>query len=439
MKYFVEQDDYAEGNLDTDHCHECDDSIMQGNDIDQADMGNDERSDVHGIVKNLERNMGIVYGLDGKAYRIGTSVKLLSLQIEFMKCVIETDELPYEIKRDANGIVDVVAGKMAKYVEVFPAFERLIFDGLALSPDLALFHRVYPTHDISQRRAVFGQLTDRYVAEVSNNFVLTLRAEGMHIGIKRLMRNWQRNADENAKRLAVYINALHDRYARLMVVRLDLMYRQAACQDLAQAMQWNELLQARNLRERVAVSQGEPLDDYGDGLPRVDIFTVTEDWRHFKDNMRGKPSLFRHMIGYVCSIEFSGTGGHHLHVALIFDGSQVKQHEWLGDLIGQYWVDVTGGRGYYHNCNRRTYKYPGTGLIDHHDAEKRGNLMRALMYLAKKDQFVRVKASPKSKTFMTGHLPGLPSGRTGRPRTKGMVDLPDEAPDEDDNLEVEAA
>ena len=253
------------------------------------------------------------------------------------------------------------------------------------------------------------------------------------------MRLRQRNADENAKRLTIYINALHDRYARLMVIRLDLMYRQAACQDLAQAMQWNELLQARNLRERVAVSHGEPFDDYGDDLPRVDIFTVTEDWRHFKDNMRGKPSLFRHMIGYVCSIEFSSTGGHHLHVALIFDGSQVRQHEWLGDLIGQYWVEVTGGRGYFHNCNRGSYKYPGTGLIDHHDVEKRGNLMRALMYLAKKDQFVRVKASPKSKTFMTGHLPELPSGRTGRPRTKGMVDVPDEAPDEDDNLEVEAA
>lgn len=439
MKDFIEQDDDAEGNLDTDNDYENVDSMMQGNDSDQTDMSNDERSDVHGIVKNLERNMGIVYGLNGKAYRIGTSVKLLSLQIEFMRCVIETDELPYEIKRDADGTVDVVARKMAKYVEVLPAFERLIFDGLALSPDLALFHRVYATHDISRRRAAFGQLTDRYVAEISNDFVSTLRAEGTHIGIKRLMRNWQRNADENAKRLTIYINALHDRYARLMVIRLDLMYRQAACQDLAQAMQWNELLQARNLRERVAVSHGEPFDDYGDDLPRVDIFTVTEDWRHFKDNMRGKPSLFRHMIGYVCSIEFSSTGGHHLHVALIFDGSQVRQHEWLGDLIGQYWVEVTGGRGYFHNCNRGSYKYPGTGLIDHHDVEKRGNLMRALMYLAKKDQFVRVKASPKSKTFMTGHLPELPSGRTGRPRTKGMVDLPDEEPDEDDNLEVEAA
>ncbi len=129
-----------------------------------------------------------------------------------------------------------------------------------------------------------------------------------------------------------------------------------------------------------------------------------------------------------------------LCVALIFDGSHVKQHEWLGDLIGQYWVEVTGGRGYHHNCNRGTYKYPGTGLIDHHDAEKRENVMRTLMYLAKKDQFVRVKASPKSKTFMTGHLPEPLVGRTGRSRTKGMPELPgDVFPDDDDNVEAKVA
>lgn len=440
MKDFIEQDDDAEGNLDTDNDYEYDDSMMQGHDSDQTDMRNDERSDVHGIVKNLERNMGIVYGLDGKAYRIGTSVKLLSLQIEFMRCVIETDELPYEIRRNANGTEDVVAGKMAKYWDFLPAFGRLVFDGLALSPDLALFHRNYPVHGISQCRAVFGTLCAGYVADVFNDFVMELRAEGKRIGIKRLMQNWRRNADENAKRLTVYINALHDRYARLMVIRLDLMYRKAACHDLAQAMQWDELVQGRNFRERAAMSLDEPLDDDGDDLPRVDIFTVTEDWRHFKDNMRGKPSLFRHMVGYVCSIEFSSTGGHHLHVALIFDGSHVKQHEWLGDLIGQYWVEVTGGRGYHHNCNRGSYKYPGTGLIDHHDAEKRRNLMRALMYLAKKDQFVRVKASPKSKTFMTGHLPEPPTGRTGRPRTKGLPELPDDVfPAGDDDVEAQAA
>jgi hypothetical protein len=62
------------------------------------------------------------------------------------------------------------------------------------------------------------------------------------------------------------------------------------------------------------------------------------------------------------------------------------------------------------------------------------------MYLAKKDQFVRVKASPKSKTFMTGHLPEPPVGRTGRPRTKGVPELPgDVFPDDDEDLEVIAA
>lgn len=439
MKDFIDVDDWSMTNA-PDEDQPLGETAMEGNEVihSQADVIRDERSDVMGIVENLERNMGMVYGLDGKAYRIGISVRRLSAQIEFMRLVIETSELPYGFKRNADGLVSVVASNMASFIDLFPSFDRLIFDGLALSPDLALFHRIYPAHRVSQCRAVFGAMAYEDVAKICNDFVLDLRAEGARIGIARLLRNWKRNADENAKRLTVYINALHERYARLMVIRLDLMYRQTACLDLAQAMQWNERLQERNFMERVALANDDVIHDCGDDLPRVDIITVTEDWRHFKDNMRGKRSLFRHMVGYVCSIEFSSTGGHHLHVALIFDGSQVRQHEWLGDLIGQYWVEVTGGRGYYHNCNRGTYKYPGTGLIDHHDAEKRDNLMRTLMYLAKKDQFVRVKASPRSKTFMTGHLPEPPKGRTGRPRTKGLPDLPDDAlPDDDDNVEVE--
>ncbi|WP_414444642.1 inovirus-type Gp2 protein [Burkholderia sp. 22PA0106] len=436
MEESAVKDDGAQCTIDTDREHGC--VMPHVTDSGKRVVSEDELTHVNGIVENLDRNMGAVYGLDGKGYRVGVSVKLLSAQIEFMHCVIDTDALPYEIKRNADGSVCIVKNKMAKYVELLPEFERLVLDGLALSPDLALFHRVYAKHAISWHLVTSKRLTTQY-AERCNALVLTLRAEGERIGIKRLLRNWRRNADENAKRLTRYLNALHDRHARLMVIRLDLMYRQTACFDLEQAMRWNEVLMARNYRERDAVSRGKPFDDEGDDLPRVDIFTVTEDWRHFKDNMRGKPSLFRHMIGYVCSIEFSSTGGHHLHVALIFDGSQVKQHEWLGDSIGDYWVETTGGRGYYHNCNRGSYKYLGVGLIDHHDAVKRGHLMRALMYLAKKDQFVRVKASPKSKTFMTGHFPKALSGRTGRPRTKGLVALPDEAPDGGDNLEVEAA
>lgn len=444
MKDFIDADDANEWSMHDapDEDQSLDDPAMQSSDgIDtEADVIRDERFDVQGIIENLERNMGMAYGLDGKAYRIGISVKLLSAQIEFIRRVIETDELPYKIKRNDDGTVSVIAYRMAGFMELLPSFDRLIFDGLALSPDLTLFHRIYLTHRINQCPAVFGAVADEHYAETCNDFVMSLRAEGARVGIVRMIKNWKRNADENAKRLTVYMNALHERYARLMVVRLDLMYRQAACLDLAQAMQWDERLQERNFIERVALSNGDVVEDCGDNLPRVDIFTVTEDWRHFKDNMRGKKSLFRHMVGYVCSIEFSSTGGHHLHVALIFDGSHVKQHEWLGDLIGQYWVEVTGGRGYYHNCNRGTYKYPGTGLIDYHDAEKRDNLMRTLMYLAKKDQFVRVKASPKSKTFMTGHLPEPPVGRTGRPRTKGVPELPgDVFPDDDDDLEVIAA
>lgn len=423
-----------------DHNGEADDAVSEGNDTVPMKMLSDEGSDIEGIIENLDRNMGLAPSLDGKHYQIGVSVKRLSSLIRFMHAVIYTEDLPYEVKHHANGAVDIREGEMARYMEVLPAFGRLVFEDLAPSPDLALFHRIYHKHKIKHCQTILGiKVPDEDTVDVFNDFAIAVRVEGQRIGIKRLIRNWQRNADENAKRLTIYMDALHGRYARLMVIRLDLMYRQTACRDQEQATAWGEVLKERHFRAYAAMESGELPDDDGDDLPRVDIFTVTNDWRHFKDNMRGKPSLFRHMVGYVASIEFSSTGGHHMHVALIFDGSHVKQHEWLGDQIGQYWVEVTGGRGYFHNCNRGSYKYPGTGLINHHDEVKRQNLMRTLMYLAKKDQFVRVKASPKSKTFMTGHLPEPPTGRTGRPRVKRAPGAADEAHPRDDGSLAEAA
>jgi hypothetical protein len=367
----------------------------------------DEQFDIGGIFKNLERNIGIAYTLDGKGYRLGSSVKLLASQIQFMKLVIETGQLPYEIKRDIQGKARFSRSKLAGYAGLLPAFGRLLFDSLVLPPDLTLFHRIFSKHAIRQFSDTARNPLDQSFEAAFNDFVLNLRAEGKRIDIKRQMHGWQRNAVENAKRLASYLDALHQRYARLNVIRLDLLYRQAACQGSEEAKQWDQKLQALHARARDAGPQ-EPIDDLAHDLPRVDIITATQDWRHLKDNMRGKPSLFRDMVGYVCSIEFSSTGGHYLHVMLAFESPWITPQEWLGDLIGQYWVEITGGRGYFRNYAQGGHKHATTGLIEFDDLEKRPRLLSELMLLARKDQFVRVAVPPKSKTFMTGRFP-MPS------------------------------
>ncbi len=365
--------------------------------------------------------MGIAYALDGKGYRLGSSVKLLVSQIQFMNLVVETGQLPYEIKRDTQGKARFSRSKLAGYAGLLPAFGRLLFDSLLLPPDLTLFHRIFSKHPIRQFSDTARNPLDQSFEAAFNDFVLNLRAEGKRIDIKRQMQGWQRNAFENAKRLASYLDALHQKYARLKVVRLDLLYRQATCQDFEEAKQWNQVLQALHARERGALPQESMRDDLEHDLPRVDIITATQDWRHLKDNMRGKPSLFREMVGYVCSIEFSSTGGHYLHVMLAFEGSWITPHEWLGDLIGQYWVEVTGGRGYFRNYAQGLHEHATTGLIERDDIEKRRSLLRELMLLAKKDQFVRVAVPPKSKTFMTGRFPMPSFSGNERSRAENMA------------------
>ncbi len=352
--------------------------------------------------------MGVAYTLDGKGYRLGLSVKLLAAQIQFMNLVIQSDKVPYEIKSDIHGKAGVGKSKLADYAGLLPAFGRLLFDSLVLPPDLNLFHRIFSKHGIRKLSHKEDDPIDQIFAATFNDFVLNLRTEGKRIDIKRQMQGWQRNAVENAKRLASYLDALYRRYGRLKVVRLDLLYRQAACQDFEEAKQWDQVLKALHARERGPSPEESIRNDLEHDLPRVDIITATQDWRHLKDNMRGKPSLFGEMVGYVCSIEFSSTGGHYLHVMLAFEGSWITPHEWLSDLIGQYWVEITGGRGYFRNYSQGFHKHATTGLINHDDTEKRRRLLRELMLLAKKDQFVRVAVPPKSKTFMTGRFP-MPS------------------------------
>lgn len=126
------------------------------------DITHDGQSDEQGIIENLSRKIGMVHGLDGKQYKIGVNVRLLNALIVFMRKVIESDELPYRIKYQVNGRVRVDAdAKMECYIKLLPAFRQLVFDGLALSPDLALFHRIHAAHPISQQHILFDAMTDQ--------------------------------------------------------------------------------------------------------------------------------------------------------------------------------------------------------------------------------------------------------------------------------------
>ena len=180
-----------------------------------------------------------------------------------------------------------------------------------------------------------------------------------------------------------YMDELQDKYSKLCVVRVDLGYKKPYNEDIM-------------------------LDD---------------GKKHFNkmlNNRRGKPSVFKDQVGYMCLREYTEDKGVHFHTAFFFDGSKVHKDAYKGDQIGEYWGKLTDGKGSYFNCNREEYKYKGIGMLHHSDTEKRKILdEHVTSYLCKDDEkqdITPVKKNSKDRAFVRGVIPKAKS-KAGRPRS----------------------
>ncbi|CAJ3454415.1 Protein of uncharacterised function (DUF3296) [Burkholderia pseudomallei] len=377
---------------------------------------------------SLDMEHNSVIDHNGTRILLGHSTRNLPALVRFVKLVFRTKHaLPFKITTDEKGRKRVEgASSLAKFTHLIHGMTELYSRDYHYAPALKLFFEVFEFHDIR-----FCTLTrmefpfhdgKRIEAEIVNDFVKVLREEGARVNITKQMNDWQNAIDDNAERLKLYMDALFERYARLMVIRLDLNYK-VACVSEQQILEIDTELARQALADH-GYLYGDTVVEY-DGLEtqaRFDVAVLNEDRKRLFTNKRSKPSLFEHLVGHVWRIEWSRVSGYHLHVAFFFDGSKVQKDGWLADQIGQYWVDaVTKGRGLYHNCNRHKDEYGeycGIGEVNYYDEPKRENLMRALSYLAKRNQYLYVKPTSKCNLFGTGHMPEEKS-TAGRPRKKG--------------------
>ncbi|NYH22887.1 YagK/YfjJ domain-containing protein [Paraburkholderia bryophila] len=370
-----------------------------------------------------------IRGTDGKAYKIPINAAHLHSLITFMKKVLDSDALPYKVR--SSGRVDVRS--VAYDIKRLAAYARLCDPSLSYSPDLEFFFEQYRKHEISQYSHVdwiggdFGEDDRRDVdprfAEMANDFVLALREEARRVKIRKRISDWKSNGKNNLNYLVTYLNYLFDRFARIMVVDMVFEYHKTACASIEEAIERRDAMQGRSEREHEAFMNGVV---HHEEIPRwVSLAELQEDWWHLKQNMKGKRSIFKHLVGYVGRIEYSRDAGHHFHVCFFFDGSKVQDDVGYSLKIAKYWQeDITKGRGYAFSCNLKAaqgkYKNVGVGLIDHYDTEKRKHLWTAVSYFAKVTQLVRIKHAGKSQMFLHGKMKELTGQKRGRPRTRGV-------------------
>lgn len=166
-------------------------------------------------------------------------------------------------------------------------------------------------------------------------------------------------AEQQEIRVCDYSDALWELYSRITIVRVDFHYRPE--------------------------SQG-----------RLRVEHVFDDLDELISEHERNP-VFDHLIGHIYSAEQGDRndgGGYHVHAAYFFNGNEVRGDVWKAQELGELWKDITHGQGYVHSCNHDKNKYEdecGVGRFQRDDREVRRHVHKAVRYLVKDVQHLRLK------------------------------------------------
>ncbi|EJN6720882.1 inovirus-type Gp2 protein [Pseudomonas aeruginosa] len=291
----------------------------------------------------------------------------IALKIESLVQAIERSDTPaFRITHKRSGYEQVEETRLSRYFTHVQQMYNLFDDRVPYdySEHLQAFREA--CDDIGLQRSPNGPVcmseTGTYwLSHEQSMNVLTER-------IRELTRQrWYRRrpgdrrelAKQQAREMEAYTDAVMSLYSRTTVIRLDLYYRPEA-------------------RARLRVEQ---------------VFDHLDDliYEHSRN------PIFEHLIGYTYSVEQGdrndGTG-YHIHAAYFFNGNQVYRDVWKAIEIGELWKEITRGQGYAHSCNHDKEGYGdrrGIGHIQRDDQSIRPHVHKAIKYLVKDDQHLRVK------------------------------------------------
>ena len=237
----------------------------------------------------------------------------------------------------------------------------------------------------------------------SDDFLDQLKYALTQAEFKKNIINKRKAVSKNKQSLMRYIEALFEYRARLLVIRLDLSYKQDSYGF-------------------ISVSESERIDLL-DGIKNKEVL---EKWsievRQQRDDLIKllKKKYKDNLIGYVWKLEYGADKAFHYHAIFFFDGNYHHKDVVIGKEIGELWeTEVTKNKGIYWNCNARKndfrkYDRIATGMIHHKDKRQRENLELMAEYLIKPDYFVKTALSEGARTFGKGEKPT--KLKAGRPR-----------------------
>lgn len=249
--------------------------------------------------------------------------------------------------------------------------------------------------DVFASANVYMPAVKKYEGDLYIELIDLMRQKAKEKEFKKKVSNRRTNSLRCHKSSQEYIDALFEKYSRLLVLRVDLSY----------------------------LTMIDPITEMP--VQGVSYTQVKKDMQRFKNNWRHN-KIFEHLVGYIWKLEYGEKKGYHYHIMFFYRGSAVQKDWYFSDQIGKYWVDkITKGRGNFHNCNanKKDYLHLGIGMIDATapcDERLRINVRNVAGYLSKNEQILSMKIKGNDRAFGTGGEPGENSNR-GRPRKLTLV------------------
>lgn len=299
-----------------------------------------------------------------------------SILIERLVQTVERIDRPaFEIIQSPSGYERVQRTRLSKYFDSMQQMVYLFDDRHAYvySEHLRAFWQA--CQDIGLERSPAGLICLNEQGTGYLDFHHSMNV--LVVRIRQIIRSKEFKRKENDRRyeasqkqamLTEYVGRVLDRYSRTVVVRVDLHYRAIA-------------------RARLRIEQ------------------VFEDL-DLLVRARERNPIFKHETGYICSVEQGEDKGFHIHAAFFFNGAEVRSDFAKAKSIGDLWEQITSGQGYYYSCNDDKASYGdevGIGMIQRRDIQARQKVIKAMRYLAKDSQHLRVKPTG-ARTFRTGRV-----------------------------------
>lgn len=222
--------------------------------------------------------------------------------------------------------------------------------------------------------------------EKLNQVASKLRQEARDRG-GALSRNFVRGAQQNYKSLMDLLRHLLSVRSRVLVVRVDLLYR-----DAFGVEDW----ESRKTYSQVSLDRSCFID-------------------HVQKTYRAG------LLGYAWKLEYGASRGYHYHMVFFFDGAKHHKDVALGMQIGNFWVNQTDQRGTFHNCNAYKKQYPvcGLGMFQHADPNAQERFDVVASYLTKADYHARLILPGRQRSFQRTFCK-LRKGIKGRPRRRSQ-------------------